>query len=244
MKEAPGKRRKKMGDFFVLTINPGSTSTKIGLFKNEETLYCETLKHSAEELDRFDAITEQFEFRKNIILAFLKEKNFDIKKLNAIIGRGGLLRPIESGTYIVNEKMLEELKEGKYGEHASNLGALIAYSIAQDIPDCSAFIVDPVVVDEMEEIAKISGNPLIERKSIFHALNQKAVARKTAAKLNKKYEELNLIIAHLGGGISVGIHSKGRVIDVNNALDGEGPFSPERRKIRRTRQQPGCPYSL
>jgi butyrate kinase len=187
----------------------------------------ETIFHSSQSLSSFKHIVDQYEFRLNIILEFLKKKKIDLNIIDAIVGRGGLLRPLESGTYQVNTKMLNHLKKGKYGEHASNLGALLAYQIAKktSIP---SYIVDPVVVDEMDEIARISGIPELPRKSIFHALNQKAVARKAANDLGKEYEKSNLIVAHMGGGISVGVHCKGKVIDVNNALNGEGPFSPER----------------
>ncbi|MGH4120605.1 butyrate kinase [Clostridium sp.] len=211
----------------LLMINPGSTSTKIGVYEDEKEVLVETLRHSSEEIGKFESIFEQFNFRKEVILNLLKEKNFDIKALDAIVGRGGLLKPIEGGTYAVNEAMLNDLKIGVLGQHASNLGGIIANEIAESL-DIPAFIVDPVVVDEMMDVARISGMPEIERRSIFHALNQKAVAKRYAKENSKKYEDINLIVAHMGGGISVGAHKAGKVIDVNNALDGEGPFSPER----------------
>lgn len=211
----------------LLIMNPGSTSTKIGVYEDDKEILIETLRHSAEEIGEYPTIVDQFEFRKNVILNVLKEKNFDIKTLSAVVGRGGLLKSIEGGTYAVNDTMLEDLKIGVQGQHASNLGGIIANEIAKEL-NIPAFIVDPVVVDEMEAVARISGMPEIERKSIFHALNQKAVAKRYAKECNKDYNELNLIVAHLGGGISVGAHKAGRVVDVNNALDGEGPFSPER----------------
>lgn len=211
----------------LLIINPGSTSTKIAVFDDENSIFEETLRHSVEEISRFDKIYDQYEFRKNIIVKALEKNSISIDSLDGVVGRGGLLKPIEGGTYEVNDKMLEDLKVGYLGEHASNLGGIIAYEIAKEIGK-SSFIVDPVVVDEMQDVARISGLKEIERKSIFHALNQKAVARRHANKLGEKYEGLNLIIAHLGGGVSVGAHEKGKVIDVANALDGEGPFSPER----------------
>lgn len=211
----------------LLIINPGSTSTKIAIFDNEKPVLETTLRHSNEELSPYKTIADQFEFRKNTILDVLNNNGINITKLNAVVGRGGLVRPIESGTYKVNDKMLNDLRVGVMGQHASNLGGLIAYEIAQQL-NIPSFIVDPVVVDELDEIARISGMPEIERISIFHPLNQKAVARRVAKDLGKPYESLNLIIAHLGGGISVGAHKNGRVIDVNNALNGEGPFSPER----------------
>jgi butyrate kinase len=211
----------------ILAINPGSTSTKIALFHNEKEIFQETIRHSPEELKPYPKIIDQYIFRKETILKILDKKEINIRKLNAVVGRGGLLKPISGGTYIVNEKMVNDLKQGLYGEHASNLGGLLAFEISRNL-DIPAFIVDPVVVDEMEPIAKISGTPEIERKSIFHALNQKAMARRAAGDLGKNYEEINLVVVHLGGGISVGAHKKGKVIDVNNALDGDGPFSPER----------------
>lgn len=216
-----------MKDIRLLIINPGSTSTKIAIYKNEEMLFDHTLRHDVKELEPFDKIFDQYKFRKDIIVDFLESKNIDLKSLDGVIGRGGLLKPIEGGTYEVNEKMLEDLKSGLLGEHASNLGGILAYEIAKE-GQGKSFIVDPVVVDEMQDVARISGLKEVERKSIFHALNQKAVARKFAKESGKKYEDMNLIVAHLGGGISVGTHRKGRVIDVNNALDGEGTFSPER----------------
>lgn len=210
-----------------LIINPGSTSTKIAVFEDEKSIFEKTLRHSNEELAVYAKIADQFEFRKGLIIEALEENNITIKSLDAVVGRGGLLKPIEGGTYFVNEKLCEDLRTAKL-EHASNLGGLIARSIADEV-NIPSFIVDPVVVDELEDVARISGHPNFERVSIWHALNQKAVARRVAKeKFNKKYEEMNLVVAHLGGGISVGAHKNGKVIDVNNALNGEGPFSPER----------------
>ncbi|WP_298842059.1 butyrate kinase [Clostridium sp.] len=211
----------------LLIINPGSTSTKIGVYEDEKEILEETLRHSSKEIDAFNSIFEQLEFRKSVILNVLKEKNFDIKTLDAIVGRGGFLKSIEGGTYAVNEAMLRDLKIGVQGQHAANLGGIIANEIGESL-NIPSFIVDPVVVDEMEDVARLSGIPDIDRKSIFHALNQKAVAKRYAKENGKKYEEVNLIVAHMGGGITVGAHQNGKVIDVNNGLDGEGPFSPER----------------
>jgi butyrate kinase len=210
----------------ILAINPGSTSTKFALFEEEKIIFEKTLRHSSEELSGFREIADQFHFRKDLIVKELKERN--VNHISAIMGRGGLIKPIESGVYKVNELMKEDLKKGLLGQHASNLGGLIADDLASSFPGSVAYIVDPVVVDELVPEARISGLPEIERISIFHALNQKAVARMYAASVGKKYEDINLIIAHMGGGISVGAHRKGRVIDVNNALNGDGPFSPER----------------
>lgn len=212
----------------ILAINPGSTSTKIAVFEGEEQIYINTIKHPAEAIDQFAKITDQYEFRKNIILNELKNNEIELDTLKVIVGRGGLVKFIPSGVYEVNEAMENDLKNGINGEHASNLGGLIAADIARSIPGTKAFIADPVVVDELQDLARISGHPLFERTSVFHALNQKAIARTYAKDVGKKYEELNLIVAHLGGGISVGAHCQGRVIDVNQALDGDGPFSPER----------------
>ena len=211
----------------LLIINPGSTSTKIGVYDGEKEVLEETLRHSAEEISKYDTIYDQLEFRKDVILDILKEKGVNISEFDAIVGRGGLLRPIEGGTYEVNEAMIEDLKVGVNGEHASNLGAILANEIGKE-NGIRAFIVDPVVVDEMEDVARLSGIPELPRKSIFHALNQKAVAKRYAKEHSTSYEDINLIVVHMGGGVSVGAHKNGRVIDVNNALDGEGPFSPER----------------
>lgn len=211
----------------LLIINPGSTSTKIGVYEGEKEVLEETLRHSAEEILKYDTIFDQLDFRKEVILKVLKEKGIDINELDAVVGRGGMLKPIEGGTYEVNEAMVEDLKVGVQGPHASNLGGILSNEIAKEIGK-KAFIVDPVVVDEMEEVARLSGVPELPRKSKFHALNQKAVAKRYAKEHNTSYEDVNLIVVHMGGGVSVGAHKKGRVIDVNNALDGDGPFSPER----------------
>jgi len=211
----------------ILVINPGSTSTKIAVFDDESSVLEKTIRHSSEELKDFKNIIEQYDFRVKVIENVLKENGFKLEDFDAFVGRGGLLHPIESGTYRVNEAMLEDLKECKYGEHASNLGAIIAYNLATKV-NKPAYIVDPVVVDEMEPLARYSGLKGIERKSIWHALNQKAVARRAAKDLHKKYDEVNLVVVHLGGGISVAAHKKGRTVDVNNALNGDGPFAPER----------------
>lgn len=216
-----------MNTYRILTINPGSTSTKIAVFDNDKCVFETTLTHPAEEIAKYDKIIDQYDFRKQVILDTLSEQGFNLQNLSGVVGRGGLLKPIKGGTYAVNDTMLEDLKVGVMGEHASNLGGIIAYEIASSL-NIPSFIVDPVVVDELQDVARISGMPEIERKSIFHALNQKAVARRASVELGKPYNEANLIVAHLGGGISVGAHKDGRVIDVNNALDGEGPFSPER----------------
>ncbi len=211
----------------ILVINPGSTSTKIGVFDNEKSVFEKTIRHESDQINAFSSINEQYEFRKTMILETLDKEGMNVSKLSAVCGRGGLLRPIEGGTYGVNEAMLEDLREGYSGQHASNLGGIIAFEIASGL-NIPSYIVDPVVVDELEPIARVSGFSLIERKSIFHALNQKAVARRVAKQLGKNYKDLNLIVTHMGGGITVGSHKQGRVVDVNNGLTGDGPFSPER----------------
>jgi butyrate kinase len=212
----------------ILTINPGSTSTKIAVYEGEQAILQSTLRHSAEELRVFSSIVDQFSFRKELIIDALKQANIDIHSIDMVVGRGGLVHPIESGIYEVNDEMAEDLRKGVMGEHASNLGGLIARDIVKELNNVKAYIADPVVVDELQDVARISGHPQFERVSIFHALNQKAIARCYAKEVGKSYEELNLIVAHLGGGVSVGVHKKGRVVDVNNALNGDGPFSPER----------------
>ncbi|MGA2362324.1 MAG: butyrate kinase [Candidatus Aminicenantales bacterium] len=212
---------------FLLIINPGSTSTKIAVYEDEREVLSENISHSAEELAPFTKIVDQKGFRKDIILKTLKEKSVEPADLAAVIGRGGLLNPIPSGVYRVNDRMLEDLYNGVQGEHASNLGGLIADEIARPL-GIPAFIVDPVVVDEFDDWARLSGVPEIRRRSIFHALNHKYSARLAARQLGKSYESVNLIVCHLGGGISIGVHKQGRVVDVNNALNGEGPIAPER----------------
>lgn len=211
----------------LLIINPGSTSTKIGVYDGLDEILVETLRHSSEEIGEYETIYNQFQFRKDIILEVLKEKNFDINSLDAVVGRGGMLKPMASGTYRVNEKMLEDLKAGVQGQHASNLGGILANEIGNELK-IPSFIVDPVVVDELEDVARVSGMPELPRESKFHALNQKAVAKRFAKESGKMYEDLKLIVVHMGGGVSVGAHTSGKTVDVNNALDGEGPFSPER----------------
>jgi butyrate kinase len=221
----------------ILAINPGSTSTKVAVMSIDadnsdekmaiQTIFSKNIKHSQDKISEFTCIAEQYGWRKEYIMEELKANNIALGDLTYIIGRGGLVKNIKSGIYKINEAMLHDLKIGFNGEHACNLGGLIAHDIAAQLK-IDSFIADPVVVDEMEDVAKISGHPDFERKSIFHAINQKAIARTYAKRIGKKYEDLNLIVVHLGGGISIGSHRKGMVIDVNQALNGEGPFSPER----------------
>jgi butyrate kinase len=217
-----------MAKTFILAINPGSTSTKFAVYEDEKPLLLKIIRHSVEEISRYKSVSDQFDFRKGLIIDALMDEGIDVDAIKYIIGRGGLTYPMESGIYLVNNLMIEHAMAGVMGQHASNLGPLLADYIALQIPNARAFIADPVVTDELEPIARIAGHPKFERRSIFHALNQKAIGRLHARKSGSMYEEMNLVIAHLGGGISVGAHRKGRVVDVNNALNGEGPFSPER----------------
>ncbi len=211
----------------ILVINTGSTSTKIAVFDNEKELFNETITHSKKELDEFLTLDNQFQFRSDLVAEAMAEKKISMETLNAVVGRGGNMKPVAGGTYIVNNAMIEDLKVGVMGQHASNLGGIVAYAIANPL-NIKAYVVDPVVVDEFEELARLSGIPEIQRKSKDHPLNQKSTARAAANKLGGIYEQMNFIVAHMGGGISVGVHKKGRIIDVNNSLDGDGPYSPER----------------
>ncbi len=211
----------------IFVINPGSTSTKIALYKDTDKFKEASVEHKTGELKKYKHIIDQVDFRLKYIFSFLSRENISINSIDAVVGRGGLLKPIPGGTYEVNNIMINELKSKTREEHASNLGAILAKIVAEKA-SCPAYIVDPVVVDELEDKTRISGLPQIKRRAIWHALNQKAVARKYARDNNKEYEKIKVIVAHLGGGISVGMHNQGKVIDVNNALSGEGPFSPNR----------------
>lgn len=209
----------------ILAINPGSTSTKIAIYQDEKEIITHTLEHPIEEIEKFENTQDQFEMRKDVVLSFLKGEGFDIKKLSAVVGRGGMLPPVKSGAYVVNELMLKTLEERPVMDHASNLGAPIAYEIAKDA-DVKAYIYDSVRTDEMHDIARISGMPDIPRTSTCHVLNTRAMAIKLAKSKGKKYEDMNFIVAHLGGGISLNVHEKGQIVDI--VSDDEGPFSPER----------------
>jgi butyrate kinase len=208
-----------------LIINPGSTSTKISLYERTQEVSTQLIEHTPEDLSLFASIADQREYRRGLIEEFLS--NNLSGSPDVIMGRGGLLHPLSGGVYEINPQMLSDLESARYGEHASNLGALLAFDLAAS-HGCPAYIADPVVVDEMDEIARITGLPEFTRKSIFHALNQRIAAREAAQHLGTDYGACSLIVAHLGGGISVGAHRCGKVVDVNNALDGEGPFTPER----------------
>lgn len=212
----------------ILSINPGSTSTKIALYHDESCVFTLNIDHSIEELKPFKQVNDQFAFRKRLIEQALADAGIDLLSLHAIVGRGGMVKPVESGVYEMNRRLHDDLVAGIQGEHASSLGGLLAEALAAQIPGARAFIADPVVVDEMHEVARVAGHALFRRKSLFHALNQKAVSRKYAASVGRRYEELNLIVAHIGGGVSVGAHLKGRVIDVNGGINGVGAFSANR----------------
>ena len=212
----------------ILAINPGSTSTKIAVYEDEKPILLRTIRHSAEELKKFEDVIFEFPFRKQLVMDELTRNDIPLQ-FDAVIGRGGLVKPIAGGTYEINQTMLDDTHSGiAMHNHACNLGCLIAYDIAKEIPGCRSFIADPGVVDELNDYARISGSPLMNRICIWHALNQRAIAKRFAREIGRHYNDMNLIICHLGGGISVAAHDHGRAVDANNALDGEGPFSPER----------------
>ncbi|MEN8227615.1 MAG: butyrate kinase [Bacteroidota bacterium] len=213
---------------YILAINPGATSTKIAVYHSNKFVFLKTIRHKEDDLQAFKKTTDQLEFRMSLVIKEVEENHIPFDQIGMIIARGGLIHPIESGVYEVNDAMISDLENGVMGDHASNLGGLIADRLINQFPQAKAYIADPVVVDELQTVARISGHPQFKRISIFHALNQKSTARTYAHSRGMEYEDLNLIIAHLGSGISVGAHKKGRVIDVNNGLDGEGPFGPER----------------
>ena len=211
----------------VLVINPGATSTKVAVFEEEQELLKKSIVHTAQELEGFDRAIDQADFRQRAVLEAVAEGGFRLEDFDAVCGRGGLYRPIPSGTYAVSDRVMQDVEQAPYGEHPSNLGAYLARRIG-DLVGIPAFFVDPVCVDEMTEVAHVSGFAEFRRLSQFHALNQKAVAKRYAKEIGKSYESLNLIVCHMGGGVSVGAHVKGEVVDTGNALEGEGPFSPER----------------
>lgn len=212
-------------NYKILSINPGSTSTKIAIYENEKELFCKTLIHPAEEIEKYNNVAEQFNMRKEVILSFLEENGYNVNELSAVVGRGGMVPSVKSGAYIVNDKMINRLKNNPIMEHASNLGGLIAHEIATEV-NIPSYIYDSVRVDELADIARISGMPDLPRTSSSHVLNSRATAMKVAKKYGKKYADMNLIVAHLGGGISLSIHKKGQIVDIIS--DDEGPFSPER----------------
>ena len=213
---------------YIIAINPGATSTKIAVYRTNKFVFLKTIRHDCDELLLFKETMDQLDYRMQMVVSEVKENHIPFDQVGLIVARGGLIHPIESGVYEVNEEMISDLEKGVMGDHASNLGGLIANQLLDQFPNAKAYIADPVVVDELQDVARISGHPNFQRTSIFHALNQKSTARTYAHSRGMEYEDLNLIIAHLGSGISVGAHRKGRVVDVNNGLDGEGPFGPER----------------
>ncbi|WP_414054527.1 butyrate kinase [Macrococcus equi] len=216
-----------MKDKYILVINPGSTSSKVALYCSNHCVDESIFRYTVDEIGQYETIMDQIEFREARLRAFLKDNDIHPGNLAAIVARGGLMKPITGGTYLITGEMIEDLRSGKYGMHASNLGAIIANDIALEY-GVKAYTVDPVVVDEFHELARISGFKGIERRSVFHALNQKAVARKVLQQAGKEYFTSNVIVTHIGGGISIGAHQSGRVVDCVNAFDGEGPYSPER----------------
>ena len=212
----------------ILVINPGSTSTKIAVYENETPVLLRNITHSAEQLAPFGNITEQQDFRRQLVLDELRQADVPLQ-FDAVIGRGGLVKPLKGGVYEINDLMIKDTLSGiALHNHACNLGCLIAHEIAATIPGCRSFIADPGVVDELNDYARISGSPLMNRICIWHALNQRAIAKRFAREIGRHYNDMNLIICHLGGGISVAAHEKGVAVDAPNALDGEGPFTPER----------------
>lgn len=226
-KQAVKNPQKPAGAFRILTINPGSTSTKYGLYDDEKEVFVETIRHGKDELEACGSVTGQKDLRRACIRNAVLALGIDPETIDAVSGRGGLIKPIESGTYIISAKMLSDLNNATASIHASALGAIIAADISEEL-GIPAYVVDPIVVDELDRHAKLTGMPGLYRSSVFHALNQKAIARRHAAKTGAIYENSRYIICHLGGGISIGAHRYGRVIDVNDALTGEGPFTPER----------------
>ncbi len=215
-------------DNLTLVVNPRHPFTKIGIYNNKKPVFLKNINHSEEDLKKFEYPEDQTEYRKNAVMKELEENESYVENIRVVIARGGLIRPVKSGVYFINEKVKKDLKDPELGSDVVNLGGLVADSIAASLPNAKAFIADPVVVDEYEDVARITGLPEIKRRSIFHALNQKNVARRYAKSIRKAYEDINLIVAHLGTGITVGAHKKGRVIDANIGFDGDGPFSPIR----------------
>ena len=211
----------------VLAMNFGSTSTKVAIYEDDKEVMIQTFRHSNEEMAGISNMEENAAFRKGVIMSYLKEQGVDLSQLDAIVGRGGLMRGIEGGTYIVNDNMLKDLHSCQYGYHVCNLGGILANEIGGELGK-PAYVVDPPVVNEVADVAKLSGHPDFPRRALFHALNQKAIAKRFAEESGRPYESLNLIVAHMGGGTSVGCHRQGKVVDVNNGLEGEGAFTGER----------------
>lgn len=229
----------------ILVINPGSTSTKIAIYNNEDPLFIQSIEHSAQELASFEEISQQYLMRKEIILSVLKERGIELASIDVIVARGGILPPVKSGAYKINQAMVDQLRYHAVVEHASSLGAIIAFSLAKDLA-LDAYIYDPVTVDEMEPIAKITGLPQMQRRALGHNLNMRASAIKYSKEIGADYQDLTLLVAHLGGGITLSLHHKGRMIDM--ITDDEGPFSPERAgglpafQVIEMATQPGADY--
>ena len=217
-----------MENTLILVINPRAIYTRVAVYQGHSILFLKDIQHPDQELGRFSHYIEQVEYRTSKIIKELDDNGVCLDCIRAVVGRGGLLKPVESGIYSVNKKVLRDLKSEEYGEDPVNLGGILAYHLAESQKNCTPLIVDPVVVDEFCEFARYTGHKEFVKKSVFHALNQKAMARKHAKALMKNYEEMKLIVAHLGSGISVSAHKNGKVIDSNQVLDGDGPFSPER----------------
>lgn len=211
----------------ILAINLGSTSTKVAYYEDDKCIYRNVIDHPTEELKKFTGIFDQFKYRKNLIEKFMKDNGIDKEGIDAIVSRGGHTNPIEGGTYRVNEQMLEQQASGLYGSHPCDLGSKIAYEMCRETK-AIPLIVDPPITDEFEDVARLSGHPLMPRKSSFHALSHKATAKRYSRENNIEYEDINAVVVHLGGGISVAAHKKGRIIDANDALEGDGPFSTNR----------------
>ena len=216
-----------MRDFRVLTMNFGSTSTKVAAYEGDNCICIKVFQHDPKDMANFNTMEENAAFRKPFILHYLEEQNLALKDFDAIVGRGGLVRPLQGGTYAVNETMLEDLRSCAYGKHVCNLGGILAAELAEGL-GIPAYVVDPPVIDEMTKISKLSGHPDYPRRPLFHALNQKAIAKRFAAEIDIPYESLRLIVCHMGGGITVGAHRNGKIIDVNNGLEGEGAYTAER----------------
>ncbi|RLD38870.1 MAG: butyrate kinase [Bacteroidetes bacterium] len=211
----------------ILVIYPEAETTKIAVYRGNNIIFLKTIKHKAEVLKKFNTTIEQIDYRYQTIKSELKDNDMYSNEITAITARGGLIKPLkQAGVYLINDKMIEDLKKGYQGVHETNLGGILASLLAKDFKNAQAFLADPVVVDELDEIARVTGHPLFKRKSIFHALNQKYVARKYSKSNANCYDDLRLVVAHVGGGgISIGAHKRGRVVDVNQAFDGGGPFS-------------------
>lgn len=216
-----------MKNYKVLAMNFGSTSTKVAVYEGEKEVLLHVFRHTPEEMAHISTLEDNAAFRKGVIMSYLRETGVDMSELDAIVGRGGLVRPVEGGTYAVNEAMLEDLHSCKYGFHVCNLGGILASEIGNELGK-PAYVVDPPVIYEMAEVASLSGHPDFPRRPLWHALNQKAIAKRFAAEQGKPYDSLRLIVAHMGGGITVGAHMNGKVVDVNNGLEGEGAYTGER----------------